>query len=64
MEYLESLMNFFKGGEGMCSCLLYTVYVAAMFVGGSQLILFVYSTFEFLHRHIIRKPYDLNLRYA
>lgn len=64
MEYLESLMTFFKGSEGMCSCLLYTVYVAAMFVGGSQLILFVYSALELLHRHFIRKPYNLYIRYA
>jgi len=56
MESVQSIMTSLKQSE---SGLLYAVYAAAMVVGGSQLILFLYSLFEFLHRHFLRQPHNL-----
>jgi 17beta-estradiol 17-dehydrogenase / very-long-chain 3-oxoacyl-CoA reductase len=61
MEMLQSIMTSLKSSE---SGFLYTVYAAAMIIGGSQLILFLYSLFEFIHRHFMRQPHNLYQRYA
>lgn len=56
MEALQSLMGSLKSSE---ISFFYMIYVSAMVVGGSQLILFLYSLLEFLHRHFVRQPHNL-----
>ncbi len=64
MDYLHAAMTFTKEGTGAFSGFFYFVYVSAMIVGASQLILFLYSLGEFIHRHFIRQPFNIYLRYA
>ena len=69
IDCLRSALTFLKtGGNDYLpfggGFLLYTFYISAMIVGFSQLALFVYSVYEFVHKHFFRVNHDLLKRYA
>jgi len=67
-DCLRGVLTFLKTGGNdyipMGGFLLYSFYITAMIIGFSQLVIFLYSLYEFINRHAFREKKDLLQRYA